>query len=222
MKNRPLLIAIVIIALIIILPLAWWLGSPLFINNQVDEAFPFDLPSTEAMADMSAEEKDEMVTEILAAVSDPEVMGNIPKETMEKVEETVIELAAEMPDKEMEEEMPEAAADEWIVAKEGTFMDADSFHKGSGTATIYQQGGTKVLRFEDFESTNGPDLHVLLVENIEGTSSDELGEYIDLGSLKGNIGNQNYEISADVDFDQFGGVMIYCMSFHVVFSTAAF
>ena len=54
--------------------------------------------------------------------------------------------------------------------------------------------GLLVLRFEDFSATNGPDLHVLLAENPAPTSSSELGNYLDLGSLKGNIGSQNYEI----------------------------
>ena len=80
----------------------------------------------------------------------------------------------------------------------------------------FQQGDTRILRLEDFMVTNGPDLHVLLVENVEG----DMGNYIDLGSLKGNIGAQNYEIPADVDLSQFSGVMIYCQPFHVVFSTA--
>ncbi|MEM7336152.1 MAG: DM13 domain-containing protein, partial [Chloroflexota bacterium] len=50
---------------------------------------------------------------------------------------------------------------------------------------------------------------------------DEVGtDYIDLGSLKGNMGNQNYEIPADVDLSQFQSIVIYCQPFHVVFSTA--
>lgn len=133
-----------------------------------------------------------------------------------------MEMAAEMPDKEMDDEMPESTADEWVIAAQGEFMDADSFHKGSGTATIFQQGETRVLRFENFESTNGPDLHVLLVENIDGTGNANIGEYLDLGSLKGNVGNQNYEIPDGTDLSQYSGVMIYCMPFHVIFSTASF
>ncbi len=96
------------------------------------------------------------------------------------------------------------------------FTGADAFHEGSGSAAIFQQGDTRILRFEDFMVTNGPDLHVLLVENTEG----DMGEYVDLGSLKGNVGSQNYEIPADIDLSQFSGVMIYCMPFHVSFSTA--
>ncbi len=65
-------------------------------------------------------------------------------------------------------------------------------------------------------------LHVILTENPAPRSRADVGEtYIDLGSLKGNIGNQNYEIPADVDLSTYKGVVIYCMPFHVVFATAS-
>ncbi len=222
MNRRTLLIIIVALVILIGAPVAWWLGSPLFINQTVDEAFPFDIPSADAMADMTMDEKNAVVEQVVDAMNDKEAMAALSEDEMETLEGQIMEMASEMPDKEMEEDMPEAAADEWVIAAQGEFMGADSFHQGSGTATIFQQGENSVLRFENFESTNGPDLHVLLVENVSGTSSAELGDYVDLGSLKGNIGNQNYEIPGDVDVSNYSGVMIYCMPFHVVFSTAAF
>ncbi|MEZ4661928.1 MAG: DM13 domain-containing protein [Caldilineaceae bacterium] len=193
------------------------MGSPLFISQQVNEDFPFVLPSQSELSTMSMEEKEAVVATVMAAAADEAAMAAMPEEQKQQMEELAVAAAADMPAKMMDDAMPEAEA-EWVVAAQGQFMDADSFHKGSGTATIYQQGDQRVLRFEDFESTNGPDLHVLLVENVTG----DMGDYVDLGSLKGNIGNQNYEIPADVDLSQFSGVMIYCMPFHVVFSTAAF
>jgi hypothetical protein len=125
-----------------------------------------------------------------------------------------------MTDKNMEEPMPEAPA-EWIAVRQGSFVDADSFHTGSGTATIYQQGEEQVLRFEAFTVTNGPDLHVILTKHPAPASRSDVGEdYIDLGSLKGNQGNQNYEIPAGTDLSQYQSVVIYCVPFHVVFATA--
>lgn len=110
----------------------------------------------------------------------------------------------------------------WTVTSSGQFVDISFLHRGSGRAAIVQQGDQRVLRLEDFAVTNGPDLQVLLVENIDGTDSSSMGEYIDLGALKGNIGNQNYEIPDQVDLSKYEGVMIYCEPFHVVFSTATF
>jgi hypothetical protein len=105
----------------------------------------------------------------------------------------------------------------------GNFHDIDSIHKGSGTATFYElEDGSRILRFEPFDVTNGPDLHVYLSVLPDPLTSEEVrsAEYIDLGKLKGNVGNQNYEISAEVDLASIQSVVIYCQPFHVVFSVA--
>jgi len=109
---------------------------------------------------------------------------------------------------------------ESTVVVEGSFTDADSFHKGSGTVRILELEGLTFLRFENFEVTNGPTLHVLLSRNPSPTSSDELGEYVDLGKLKGNIGNQNYNIPEGTAIEEYGSVVIYCKPFKVIFTTA--
>ena len=79
-----------------------------------------------------------------------------------------------------------------------------------------------VLRLEDFRVTNGPDLRVLLVNHPDPQNRDDVqgGGYIEVGSLKGNIGNQNYEIPAGTDISTASSVVIYCRPFHVVFSVA--
>jgi hypothetical protein len=123
----------------------------------------------------------------------------------------------------MNDAMPEAISNtEPVALAQGQFRNADDFHQGSGTVALYQlPDGSFVLRFEDFNVTNGPDLHVLLANHANPTTRDELHEgYLDLGSLKGNIGSQNYEIPAGTDISQFNSVVIYCMPFHVLFSVA--
>lgn len=219
MNRRTMIMIGGAIGAIIVLAVGWYLVSPLFFDNAVDEAFPFDLPTEAEADDMSPEEIEKAVMDAMEEISAEGAMDDMTDEEMETVEDRMMELSAEMPDNETEEDMPESA-DAWIVAGSGEFRDADRFHTGSGTATIFQQGDQSVLRFEDFEVTNGPDLHVLLVENPDATNQDEIGEYVDLGSLKGNIGNQNYEIPSDIDLSQYSGVMIYCQPFHVVFATA--
>ena len=214
-RRNQLLAAIVVLA-VVGLPLVWWLASPLFIDEAVDEAFPFEVPSAAEIDAMSMEEKDEMLEDV---VENAEEIAALPADAEQELEDQMEEVAAAMPDKEMEEPMP-AAADEWLTVSMGDFRDADRAHRGSGTATIFQQGAQRILRFENFEVTNGPALRVLLVENADATNSAEMGEFIDLGALKGNVGDQNYEIPADVDLSQFGGIMIYCQPFSVVFSTA--
>lgn len=217
MRNRPLLIALAAIALVVLVGAGWYLASPLFINRTVDEAFPFEAPSAAAMEKMSADEVAKVEADFVAAIPSAEEVEQMPADVRAQIEEKVMAVAKMMPEKEMDEPMPEGP----VVLAQGAFRDADSFHKGSGSATIYAlPDGGHVLRFDDFEVTNGPDLHVLLTTNPQPTDHDSLGEYVDLGSLKGNIGGQNYEIPADVDVSQYSGVVIYCVPFRVVFATA--
>jgi len=195
-SRRNLITFLVVLALL--LPILWWFVSPLFTNKVVDEALPFDLPSAEAQANMTPQEIESKLSDVMTELNAEGAMDDMSDEDKKMVEERLMDLSKDMPDHEMEEAMPTAEV-EWVTAAQGEFQDADNFHKGSGTATVFQQGEQSILRFENFSSTN-----------------------IDLGSLKGNMGNQNYEIPSDVDVADYGGVMIYCMPFHVVFSTASF
>ena len=63
---------------------------------------------------------------------------------------------------------------------------------------------------------------MLLAQPGDPMSRDELqaGGYTHLAKLKGNIGNQNYDIPADIDVADVGSVIIYCMPFKVIFSVA--
>ena len=180
------------IALLLAIPaiwLAWYLGSPLFIDDVANEDFPLTAAAT--------------------------IPDNVSREEAEGMMETAAKLDSPMRE-EMTSEMEKAEA---VSLISGSFRDADSFHKGSGDATIYKLAdGSHVLRVEDLNVTNGPDLHVLLMVDPEGT--DKTQGYLDLGKLKGNIGNQNYPIPADTAVSDYGAVMIYCQPFHVVFSTA--
>lgn len=104
------------------------------------------------------------------------------------------------------------------IALSGTFKDADSFHRGSGKATLYiLSDGKRVLRFEDFTVTNGPALSVYLVRSVDGNVD---SGFLDIGKLKGNRGNQNYEIPADTDLSAYHSVIIWCVPFSVTFAIA--
>ena len=111
-----------------------------------------------------------------------------------------------------------------VALSSGNFMDFDSFHRGSGEATIYRgPDGSHVLRFEDLDVTNGPDLRVILTPfaNPEVPRDFKVSGYIELGRLKGNRGNQNYLIPNDVDVSIYRSVIIYCKPFSVIFSVAS-
>ena len=97
-------------------------------------------------------------------------------------------------------------------------------HSGAGQAVLYQLAdGSRILRLQDFEVDNGPDLHVYLVpiDPVPSSVGEEIPGSVDLGALKGNIGDQNYEIPADLDLSQVQSVVIWCQPFRVPFIAAA-
>jgi Electron transfer DM13 len=101
----------------------------------------------------------------------------------------------------------------------------DKAHQTSGRATIYKASdGKKYLRLTDFTTSNGPDVHVLLVQSDDQKLNEEIMKApldgVELGSLKGNQGDQNYDLAASVDLQKYNAVVIYCERFHRVFGVA--
>ena len=98
-------------------------------------------------------------------------------------------------------------------------------HKTEGRATIYQESdGKLVLRLTNFKTSNGPDVHVILVATTDAMDDANFlkdnTEKLELGKLKGNEGDQNYEISAGTDLTKFRAVSIYCERFNANFGAA--
>jgi hypothetical protein len=96
-------------------------------------------------------------------------------------------------------------------------------HETSGTATIYQlPDGKRVLRFTEFMTSNGPDVQVYLVAANDATDNETVTKagFIHLAALKGNQGDQNYDIPAEVDLARYRAVTVWCRRFGVNFGTA--
>jgi hypothetical protein len=123
-----------------------------------------------------------------------------------------------------EETAPEAAEPERVIEAEGAFISHE--HSTSGTARVITlPDGSRILRLADLDTDNGPDLKVWLaaapvIEGTEGWYVFDDDEYVDLGPLKGNKGNQNYAIPADVDISDLSSVTIWCDRFSVSFGAA--
>lgn len=207
--TRFWIIAAVIVAAPVVV-LAWWLLSPLLFDKTVEEEFPFAFAAT-VPTDMTREEvEDTMVT--MAKMDDVPMEEPMPK--MEKSSDES-ESASEQT---AASETPQA-----VSVKTGEFKDADRFHKGEGTATIYElPDGSHVLRLESLKVTNGPDLRVILTPHSDPSGHGDVTQdgHVNLGKLKGNIGNQNYPIPEGTDTSVFNSAVIYCYPFRVVFSTA--
>jgi hypothetical protein len=96
-------------------------------------------------------------------------------------------------------------------------------HETKGMASVYQlPEGKKVLRFSGFETSNGPDVQVYLVAAPDARDNETVTRagFIRIGDLKGNMGDQNYELPADVDLNKYRSVTIWCRRFGVNFATA--
>ena len=195
---RYLLVGLGILIIIPVAWFAWWLLSPLITSTEVHEEFPLAhqavVPANMTMAE---------VEDAMAAAANLE----------RPVDETMPDTSGSA-----------SAPTEPQAGLTGQFRDADSFHKGSGTATVYDLGsdGGQILRLEDFRVTNGPDLRVLLANAPDPESHSDLDDagYVELGKLKGNVGSQNYEIPPNVSLADVQSVVIYCNPFRVVFSVA--
>ena len=106
-------------------------------------------------------------------------------------------------------------------------LESGSFHSilhpTQGTATIYRIGdASRVLRFTDFSTSNGPDVHIYMVAAGDANDAATVLHtgFIDLGPIKGNIGDQNYVLGSDVDLSKYRAVSVWCKRFSVNFGTA--
>jgi hypothetical protein len=98
-------------------------------------------------------------------------------------------------------------------------------HQTSGRATIYKTvDGKQYLRLTDFSTSNGPDVHVLLAQSDDQSLKQEIVkgqlDSVELGPLKGNQGDQNYDLPVSVDLQKYNEAVIYCERFHAVFGVA--
>ena len=98
----------------------------------------------------------------------------------------------------------------------GSFVGVgDGIHNADGMAKVIPlQDGSNILRLENLRVTNGPDLYVYLA--IDKSASD----FVSLGKLKANNGNQNYDIPLETDLTKYDTVLIWCRPFSVLFGSA--
>jgi hypothetical protein len=124
--------------------------------------------------------------------------------------------------RQVDETMPTTQAALPVQALEsGNFYGL--LHPTEGTATIYRMGdGSRVLRFTNFKTSNGPDVHVYMVaaQDARDNASVLRAGFIDLGVIKGNIGDQNYTLSSDMDLSKYRAVSVWCKRFSVNFGVA--
>ncbi len=158
-----------------------------------------------------------------AAPSDPQAFVNMTEEQRAQAAKNMTQNEKEMIMNEfskqnatVNESMNETKMTNDTMTLMGNFVDAgDGFHKAEGIAKVINLAdGRTFLRLENLKTTNGPDLYVYL------SVGKDLSDIVNLGRLKGNIGNQNYEIPAGTDLSKYDTVLIWCKAFSTLFGSA--
>jgi hypothetical protein len=213
--NKKILIGAIIAAIGI--PAFVYAAGPLFINTTIDEPLPTNtLVQKQTMEEKTMPEKEAMMKKSETMTQEESMMEK--GETME--EKTMVEKESMTEKQVMEEKMEvmekETKTESQIMTMSGTFVGVgDGIHDAQGSALVIPlDSGQSILRLEDFRSTNGPDLYVYLATDSGAT------DYVSLGRLKANIGNQNYDIPEGTDLSKYDTVLIWCKQFSVLFGSA--
>lgn len=202
--NRAVIAGIIIAAIAI--PVAVYTASPLFTNTVVNEEVP-NAPANGGLAPVNEFEE-------FMAMSEEERMEKA-QQMSEEEKNTIMVGAAQTQGTTVNEGMTETVALAQTTIS-GSFVGVnDGIHNAEGRAiAIALDNGGRILRLEDFRSTNGPDLYVYIATDKSAS------DFLSLGRLKGNIGNQNYEIPAGADLAKYDTVLIWCQAFSVLFGSA--
>jgi hypothetical protein len=200
----------VIAAVVIIVGLgAYYLASPLFISTEVDEPLPTTAVESEAyqrFVSMNEEEKMQAAKQMSIQERD-QIMA-----TASKVNNSIDESM----DQVQQQTQNNAATTTTNVLRTGSFVGVgDGIHNAEGTAKVIPlQDGSNILRLEDLRVTNGPDLYVYLATDKSAS------DFVNVGKLKANNGNQNYDIPTETDLTKYDTILIWCRPFSVLFGSA--
>ena len=190
----------------------YYLASPLFISTEVNEPLPTSAVESEVyqkFITMSEEEKLDT-----AKQKSPEEREEIMT-TASKINNSVNESMDQIP--QQQQQQTQNTITTASTLRTGSFVGVrDGIHNAEGEAKVipFQNENSNILRLENLRVTNGPDLYVYLAT--DKTASD----FVNVGKLKANNGNQNYDIPAGTDLTNYDTVLIWCRPFSVLFGSA--
>lgn len=204
-RNKAVIIGIVMATVAI--PFGIYTALPLFINTEINEPLPTVSNSNNDMAIMQ-QFKDFMEMSEQERLEKGQQMSNEERDM-------IMKAAAQTNGITVNEEMT-TIGEETSTAYAGTFVGVnDGIHNAEDQAKVIKlSDDSDFLRLEDFRSTNGPDLYVYLSTD-KGNS-----DFVNLGRLKGNIGDQNYKIPEGTELSKYDTALIWCQAFSVLFGSA--
>ena len=187
-----------VIGLVVFAAISWWLASPLFAEGErIEEDLGFQVAG---MATTPTPTQAPAATATAAASDDATA--------------TPTATATATPE-------PTQASGMGELIAMGELIGSDSFHTASGQVLLVRgPDGEVILRFQDFEVRNGPDLFIYLTPDPDGDV--HVDGAINLSEIKATSGSVNYDVPLDVDPDAFRSAVVYCRAFSVIFATATF
>ena len=196
--NRRRLIVLAAAGIgVLVFVLYWFQPHKLFIDERVDEAAPVAAPAATSAAETSSAQAPSPSASLTSGTPSASPSVASPDATTTSATAT-------------------SGSDE--LAR-GEFASLD--HDTKGVSRVLAVGGKNVLRLEDFETSNGPDLYLYLsAEAADGDEAKFDDDFVNLGRLKGNKGDQNYELPAGTDLAKFKSVVIWCDRFNSAFGAA--
>ncbi len=224
--------------IVLVVPFAivnWWLISPYFVDDVVDEGFSTSISEQVATADeapaapappaappASAVEEESTAASAPPATAAPTPTDPAPAERAVPAEEPRATAGAEeptatdAPEQQAQEEPPPPSPSGPVLLGAGPFVGLAG-HSGTGDAGLFRNpDGSLVLRFENFDIENGPDLEVYLVPGPDQTSL--VDGSVHLGALKGNVGDQNYQLPPGTELAPGAyTALVWCEAFSVEF-----
>jgi Electron transfer DM13 len=210
MNKRSKVAAIVTIVAIVGVG-AYYLVSPLFISTQVNDPLPTGTieRSYQRFISMNEDEKVEAAKQMSTKKRD-EIMS-----TAAQVNNSANEPMNRTLMQEGQQRTSNATTTPNVLVTGSFVGSGDGIHNAEGTAkAIPLQDGSSILRLENLHVTNGPDLYVYL------SPDKSASDYVNIGKLKANNGNQNYEIPLGTDLSRYDTVLIWCRPFSVLFGSA--
>jgi hypothetical protein len=222
MNKKILVVIIIVVAIALAIPFAIYTISPLFISNTVNEPLPTTVAVTDKQAASQAYQKFTSLNEqdrINAAKQMNQRQKNMVMIGASQINNTMNENLVTSQGIINKQQQTNATNNTTITVstvRTGSFVGAgDGFHNVEGLAKVIPlDGGRSILRLENFKSTNGPNVHLYLATDKAASN------FIDLGRLKANNGNQNYDIPVGTDLAKYNMALIWCKDFSVLFGSA--
>jgi hypothetical protein len=189
----------VIVILVVVLPIAWYILSPIWRVVEVDEVSPLDQGGGASLSAATAGAPAGMMIKDTMNTMDAARLAEFKAQTDAMKGDVMVKT----------EVMPSTPQ---IIAQAPFQPRA---HDVKGRAVLIESSGKKLLRFEDFETVNGPDLRIYLSTDL-GTD-----DFVDLGPIRATKGNVNYELDASIDTSKYRNVLVWCQDFSILFSYAS-